>query len=120
MAKLIFDLTNSELLSKDIGLRDQILRASVSVLSNIAEVFDRARQAEFHRFLVIAKGSCAEVRAQLYVELDPQLITDFQFKNTAALAEETSRIVSGLRCSVELQKTGSSTALSTQHSGLSL
>ena len=87
--------------ARDFGLRDQIRRASVSVMSNIAEGFDRASRAEFHRFLVIAKGSCAEVRAQLYVALDVGLISQEQFDAARGLAEETSRIVGGLRKSVQ-------------------
>lgn len=69
-------------------------------MSNIAEGFDRASRPDFHRFLVIAKGSCAEVRAQLYVALDVGLISQEQFDSARGLAEETSRIVSGLRRSV--------------------
>ena len=93
-------------LARDFGLRDQIQRASVSVLSNIAEGFDRSSPTEFHRFLVIAKGSCAEVRAQLYVAFDAQLIDLKRFDEAKALAEETSRVISGLRRSIEAQKNG--------------
>jgi len=104
LTRLIYGLSDSGAFAKDFGLRDQIRRASVSVLSNIAEGFDRSGATEFHRFLVIAKGSCAEVRAQLYVALDAELITEHEFTTAKALAEETSRIVAGLRKSVEKQK----------------
>ena len=92
-----------EALVENFGLRDQIRRASVSVMSNIAEGFERAGRAEFHRFLVIAKGSCAEVRSQLYVAMDARLITAEQFEETMTLAVETTQIVAGLRKAVGKQ-----------------
>lgn len=104
LTKVIYALSGDGAFAKDFGLRDQIRRASVSVMSNIAEGFDRASRAEFHRFLVIAKGSCAEVRAQLYVALDVGLMTEKQFEEARSLAEETSRIIAGLRKSVEKPK----------------
>lgn len=104
LTKVIYALSGDGAFAKDFGLRDQIRRASVSVMSNIAEGFDRASRAEFHRFLVIAKGSCAEVRAQLYVALDVGLMTEKQFEEVRSLAEETSRIIAGLRKSVEKPK----------------
>ncbi|EAT17298.1 four helix bundle protein [Desulfuromonas acetoxidans] len=104
LARLIYGIARETALARDFGLRDQIQRASVSVLSNIAEGFDRSSPTEFHRFLVIAKGSCAEVRAQLYVAFDAQLIDATQFGEAKALAEETSRVISGLRRSIEAQK----------------
>ena len=64
LAKLIYGISGEGAFARDFGLRDQIRRASVSVMSNIAEGFDRASRAEFHRFLVIAKGSCAEGSAE--------------------------------------------------------
>ena len=52
---------------KDYGLRDQMTRAAVSIASNIAEGAERGSVAEFVRFLHIAKGSVAELRTQLYI-----------------------------------------------------
>jgi four helix bundle protein len=60
--KQIYLLTRNEPFSRDFGLRDQIQRASVSIMSNLAEGFERGSRSEFHQFIVIAKGSCAEVR----------------------------------------------------------
>ena len=64
----------------DFGFRDQIQRASVSVISNIAEGFERGTKAEFLNFLYIAKGSAGEVRAQLYVGLDVGYLNIETFK----------------------------------------
>jgi four helix bundle protein len=104
LTKTIYDVSNSGKFKTDFGLRDQIRRAAVSAMSNIAEGFDRAGRAEFHHFLVIAKGSCAEVRSQLYVAFDAQLISKAQFDEIIEIAEETSRIINGLRASVQKQK----------------
>ena len=80
LTRQIYSLTNKGLFSKDFGLRDQIRRAAVSVMSNIAEGFDRGGRAEFHQFVVIAKGSCAEVRSQLYVARDAEYINKEKFE----------------------------------------
>lgn len=66
----IYKITGQGALAKDFGLQDQIRRASVSVMSNIAEGYERGGNQEFIQFLAIAKGSCGEVRCQLYVALD--------------------------------------------------
>jgi len=63
----IYKLTNTELFSKDFGLKDQIRRASVSVPSNISEGYERDSKKQFLYFLVIAKGSCGELRTQLRI-----------------------------------------------------
>jgi len=79
-------------------------RAAVSVMSNIAEGFDRGGRAEFHQFLVIAKGSCAELRSQLYVAKDAGYIDKETFGTIYDRAVETSRIINGLRSSVSRQR----------------
>ena len=83
------------------GLRDQIRRAAVSVTSNIAERFERAGKAEFHQFLVVAKGACAEVRSQLYVSLDVGHISSDEFEELASLASEVGKITGALRASLK-------------------
>ena len=65
LTKQIYGLTIGGRFSRDHGLKNQIQRAAVSVMSNIAEGFERNGLPEFHQFLVIAKASCAEVRSQL-------------------------------------------------------
>ncbi|OGE82703.1 MAG: hypothetical protein A3B23_03345 [Candidatus Colwellbacteria bacterium RIFCSPLOWO2_01_FULL_48_10] len=78
---------------KDFGFRDQIQRAAVSVLSNIAEGFERGTKQEFLNYLYIAKGSAGEVRAQLYVALDVGYLNIETFKNLNSLAVDCSRLI---------------------------
>src|SRR5215468_5829156 len=66
----IYQVTCEGPFARDFGLKDQIRRAAVSIMSNVAEGFERNRPGEFHQFLSVAKGSCAEVRSQLYVAHD--------------------------------------------------
>ena len=100
----IYKATNLPAFSRDFGLKDQIRRASVSIMSNIAEGFERGRPTEFHQFLSVAKGSCAELRSQLYVALDADYITQNHFDRLVADATETGQVIGGLRVSVEKRK----------------
>jgi len=77
----IYKVTGEGIFARDFGLRDQMRRAAVSIMSNIAEGFERGRPAEFHQFLSIAKGSCAELRSQLYVSLDAGYLSDPAFND---------------------------------------
>ena len=99
-----YGVTTKGAFAKDYGLRDQIQRSAVSVMSNIAEGFDRGSRPEFHKFLVIAKGSCAEVRSQLSVALDCGYIAQPDYDRLAELAHEVAKIVGGLRASVQRQR----------------
>ena len=74
LANKIYLLTNNNAFSKDFGLRDQIRRAFVSIMSNIAEGYERGSNQEIIQFLSIAKGSCGEVRCQFYVAMDQRYI----------------------------------------------
>jgi four helix bundle protein len=96
ITKKIYDLTKQEKFSRDFALCHQIRRASVSVLSNIAEGFERNGDKEFLQFLSIAKASCAEVYAQLYVALDQEYVDEKQFQEISSELEETGRIIGGL------------------------
>jgi four helix bundle protein len=73
-------------------------------MSNLAEGFERGGRPEFHQFVVISKGSCAEVRSQLYVALDVGYITQKQFHQVSHLAIEVARLLGGLRSSLQKQK----------------
>jgi four helix bundle protein len=105
LTKIIYQITNYGKFSTDFGLRDQIRRSAVSIMSNIAEGFERGGRAEFHQYLVISKGSCAELRSQLYVALDAGYLDIVTYQKVNALAEETSRLIGGLRSAVYRQKT---------------
>lgn len=100
----IYRITAHGEFAKDFGLRDQIRRAAVSVMSNMAEGFDRGSRGEFHQFLVVAKASCAEVRSQLYVALDIGYIVQKVFSNLSSSTDELSRIIGGLRAAVQKQR----------------
>ncbi len=92
----IYQTTASGDFARDFGLRDQIRRASVSVLSNIAEGFERDGNKEFLQFLSLAKGSCGEVRAQLYIALDQRYIKEEQFQELLEKTIKVSRLLAGL------------------------
>lgn len=96
LSKLTYTLTSSKEFAKDYSLTDQIRRASVSVLSNIAEGFERGSNIEFIQFLYIAKGSCGEVRAQLYLAKELGYINEAEFKNLLGLCKDISSQLSAL------------------------
>ena len=96
----IYELTKSGEFAKDYALRDQIRRAAISVMSNLAEGFERSSRQEFHQFLSIAKGSCAEVRSQLYTALDAGLIDQQEHSKAMACAESVANLIGAFRSSV--------------------
>jgi four helix bundle protein len=100
LTKSIYTASQNGRFAKDFGLRDQIQRAAVSIMSNIAEGFERSRNREFHQYLSMAKASCAEVRSLLYVSVDTGYLSDDQFAMVLSAAEETARIIGGLRASL--------------------
>jgi four helix bundle protein len=104
LTKEVYQISQRGVFAKDFGLSGQIQRASVSIMSNVAEGFERGGRGEFHQFLSVAKASCAEVRSLLYVALDIEYIDKAGFKKIMDKAQEVGRIVGGLRASVEKQK----------------
>jgi four helix bundle protein len=82
--------------SRDFGFRDQICRASVSVMNNIAEGFERKSDSEFKHFLFIAKGSCGEVRSMLYLAIELKYVTQEEYSYLLGLSNEVSKMISGL------------------------
>ena len=75
----IYSFSRVGAFAKDFGFRDQICRAAVSIVSNIAEGFERRSNSQFVQFLAIANGSAGEIRAQLYIALDLGYIVQEQF-----------------------------------------
>lgn len=104
LTKEIYTLTRKGDFAKDYGLAGQVQRAAVSIMSNIAEGFERGGRGEFQQFLSIAKAACAELRSQLYVALDIGYLDQNRFSLLLEQAEEVGRIVGGLRVSVERQR----------------
>lgn len=91
LTKLIYSLTEEGKFSSDFGLKDQIRRASVSIMSNISEGFESQTQPQFIRYLGLAKASAGEVRSQLYVARDLDYLTLEQLTKVFAMAEKASR-----------------------------
>ena len=82
--------------NRDYAFRDQICRASISIMNNIAEGFERRGDKEFKKFLFISKGSCAEVRSMLYVVLELKYINSEKFDKLYNKSLEISKMLSGL------------------------
>ncbi len=91
LTRLIYALTDQGNFAKDFGLKNQIQRASVSIMSNIAEGFESRTQARFIDFLSHAKASAGEVRCQLYIAMDLSYMNQEQFKQSFDLADKVSR-----------------------------
>jgi four helix bundle protein len=100
----VFALTDQPALARKYGLIDQIERDSVSIMSNVAEGFERGSAAEFHQFLFVAKASCAEVRSLLYVLLDAGYVDETVFVRMRTQADEVGKVIGGLRAAVGRQR----------------
>jgi len=96
LVKETYKVTSKREFSRDYSLCNQIRRASVSVMSNISEGFERGGDKEFYQFLSQAKGSCGEVRSQLYTALDLKYIDQDEFSRLSQSSYRTSQVISGL------------------------
>lgn len=93
---LIYKITAEEKFAKDFGLKDQIRRASVSIMANIAEGHGRRTNVEFASFLNIARGSAAEVQSHLYIALGLNYIERKEFDELYQTLTEISRMTLSL------------------------
>jgi four helix bundle protein len=96
LTKRIYEATRDSSFSRDFGLSNQIQRAAVSIMSNIAEGFERGSTGDYQHFLSIAKAPCAEVRSQLYVAYDVGYLEQTVFEQLMTQTQEVARIISGL------------------------
>jgi four helix bundle protein len=96
LTRKIYERSREDEFSRDYALRDQIRRAAISIMSNIAEGFDRGGNKEFKQFLSVAKGSAAEVRSQLYIALDAGYIGATAFQELSDLSSRTGQVIGGL------------------------
>ena len=100
LVRMIYSLTNKELFSKDYGMRDQIQRASVSTMANIAEGFDCESRVEFARFLGIARRSAVEFQSILYAVLDNGYINQEEFDLHYEQARKAKALIGGFKRSL--------------------
>lgn len=96
LTRRLYALTSKPPFSRDFGLKDQILRASGSIMHNIAEGFDSGTNPEFIKFLRYSRRSCTEVQSQLYIALDQNYITKDQFQEYYDLAGDAHAKTGGL------------------------
>ena len=96
LTRRIYQLTRDAKFSKDFGLREQIRRAAVSIMSNIAEGFERGGNQEFIQFLYVAKASCGEVRSQLYVAMDQSYVAQRDCEELTKSFRRLSIMISNL------------------------
>jgi four helix bundle protein len=94
LVNIIYTLTRKDKFSKDWALTDQIRRAAISVMSNIAEGFERGSNSEFIQFLYIAKSSCGEVRSQGYIANDQAYINKEELNKLIDITKQTSAMIS--------------------------
>ncbi len=99
-----YRMTRKRPLSRDFALSNQVHSAAISMPANIAEGFDRGSRAEFHRFLSIAKGSCAELATYVHLAHRLEYIDDAVYKTMLSNSEEVGRVIGGLRAKVATQR----------------
>src|SRR5437867_983688 len=106
LVKSVYEASSEPPFARDFALTNQIRKAVISIPSNIAEGFERDTTKEYHHFVSISKASCAEVRTQLYIARDLGYLDETRFGAVMALAEETGRVIGGLRASLHRKLLG--------------
>ena len=96
LVNMVYEMTKESPFNRDFGLVDQIRRAAVSVMSNIAEGFNASSDADFMRFLSFSRRSVSEVQAQSYIALDQKYITQEAFSKVYSKASETEKQINAL------------------------
>lgn len=96
LANQVYGMTRQERMVKDYGFVDQIRRAAVSVMNNVAEGFERGSNKDFAKFLFVARGSAGEVRSMLYIARDQRYITAEVFNECYATCVRCSQLCWGL------------------------
>ena len=94
--KLDFILSSKENFAKEFFLKDQAKRSAISIMSNISEGFGRGGNKEFVQFLYIANGSLNELKAQMYIALDFNLITEQNIKEVFELITAIELMIKSL------------------------
>ncbi|MBN8701530.1 MAG: four helix bundle protein [Bacteroidetes bacterium] len=97
----VYTLTNVGIFSKDFGLRDQVRRSSISVVSNIAEGFERKGNREFLQFLYISLGSLGELKTQIEIAFELNYFSENEYKNILPQITEVRKIINGLISSLK-------------------
>jgi len=95
LVNMVYDLTNKNLFKRDFGLREQIQRAAVSCMSNVAERFDSDTKQQFIQMLSYTKRSSSEVQSELYVALDRKYIAEEEFDSTYNTAKSVRKLANG-------------------------
>lgn len=102
LVRMVYKVARTGELKKDFGLRDQMQRAAVSSMTNIAEGFDCESNVEFARFLVIARRSSVEVQSLLYAALDVGYINQDTLKTYYEQAFKTKGLINALKRSLKI------------------
>lgn len=116
LAKVVYELTKQDAFRKDFGMVDQMRRAAVSIMNNIAEGYERGSNKDFAKFLFIARGSAGEVRSMVYLAKDQGYLSDKQFDDALVLVVRVAQLCWGMIKHLQKHcdwKTGSSTPSST-------
>ena len=95
LTQMVYGVTRQGMFARDFGLRDQIQRAAVSVMANIAEGFDAATDREFIRFLTYARRSASEVQSHIYIALDQKYVSPARFREIYETGAEAKRLIGG-------------------------